>query len=143
MVARYTDFDETQQEGIEKILPKETFQEFRSSYVETAKHLREIQQKEGEDAPDDIQQLDFEFVLFASAVIDYDYIMSLIVDRTQQRPSKQKMTKAQVINLLNSKSNLMDVEDFTDLLALLELSWKERRTKERAFMEDLIPLQKK
>ncbi len=207
---QYTDLDEAQQEQIEKILPKETLLEFRSSYLETAKQLREIQQKEGEDAPDDIQQLDFEFVLFASAVIDYDYIMSLIADSTQQKSSKQKMTKAQVIQLLKSNANLMDEEEdlteyieqvdwttgqtaeelkkkfetykvekydkeladiankhgldtsalktfvekimsrmifdgekLTDLLEPLELSWKERRTKELALMEDLVPQLKK
>lgn len=207
---QYTDLDEQQQEQIEKILPKETLQEFRSSYLETAKQLREIQQKEGEDAPDDIQQLDFEFVLFASAVIDYDYIMSLIADSTQKKPSKHKMTKAQVISLLKSNANLMDEEEdlteyieqvdwttgqtteelkqnfetykvdkydkeladiankhglqmaelktfvekimsrmifdgekLTDLLEPLELSWKERRTKELALMEELVPQLKK
>jgi len=120
---QYTDLDETQQEQIEKILPKETLLEFRSSYLETAKQLREIQQKEGEDAPDDIQQLDFEFVLFASAVIDYDYIMSLIADSTQQKPSKQKMTKAQVIQLLKSNANLMEEEeDLTEFIEQLDWS---------------------
>src|SRR5690625_1261733 len=120
---QYTDLDETQQEQIEKILPKETLLEFRSSFLETAKQLREIQQKEGEDAPDDIQQLDFEFVLFASAVIDYDYIMSLIADSTQQKPSKQKMTKAQVISLLKSNAKLMEEEE--DLTELIErLVWR-------------------
>lgn len=207
---QYTDLDEGQQGKIESILPKEKLQEFRSSYIETAKQLREIQQKQGDDAPDEIQQLDFEFVLFASAVIDYDYIMNLIADSTQQKPSKQKMTKAQVISLLKSNSNLMeeeeDLTDFigqvdwsvgqtaeelkqnletfkvekydkelaaianthclqtadlkkfvekimsrmifdgeklTDLLEPLELSWKERRTKELALMEDLVPQLKK
>ena len=207
---QYTDLDEGQQDKIESILPKEKLQEFRSSYIETAKQLREIQQKEGDDAPDEIQQLDFEFVLFASAVIDYDYIMGLIADSTQQKPSKQKMTKAQVISLLKSNSNLMeeeeDLTDFidqvdwsvgqtaeelkqnfetfkvekydkelaaianthglqtadlkkfvekimnrmifdgeklTDLLEPLELGWKERRTKELALMEDLVPQLKK
>jgi type I restriction enzyme R subunit len=207
---QYTDLDEQQQEKIEKILSKETLQEFRSSYLETAKQLRDIQQKQGEEAPDDIQQLDFEFVLFASAVIDYDYIMSLIADSTQKKPSKQKMTKAQVISLLKSNANLMDEEEdlsdyieqvdwttgqtaeelkqnfatykvdkydkelaaianthglqtadlktfvekimsrmifdgekLTDLLAPLELSWKKRRTKELALMEDLVPQLKK
>lgn len=118
---QYTDLDEEQQETIEAILPKVNIQEFRSSYLETAKQLRKIQQKEGEDAPDDIQQLDFEFVLFASAVIDYDYIMSLIADSTQQKPSKQKMTKLQVISLLKSNSNLMDEEeDLTDYINSLD-----------------------
>jgi type I restriction enzyme, R subunit len=207
---QYTDLNEGQQDKIETILPKEKLQEFRSSYIETAKQLREIQQKQGDYAPDEIQQLDFEFVLFASAVIDYDYIMDLIADSTQQKPSKQKMTKAQVISLLKSTSNLMaeeeDLADFidhvdwsvgqtadelkqnletfkvekhdkelavianthglqtadlkkfvekimnrmifdgeklTDLLEPLELSWKERRTKELALMEDLVPQLKK
>ncbi|QCK16240.1 type I restriction endonuclease subunit R [Mangrovivirga cuniculi] len=107
---QYTDLDDEQQATIEAILPKDNLQEFRSSYLETAKQLREIQQKEGDNAPEDIQQLDFEFVLFASAVIDYDYIMNLIAESTQQKPSKQKMSKSQVISLLKSNSNLMDEE---------------------------------
>lgn len=114
---QYTDLDEEQQASIEAILPKDNLQEFRSSYLETAKQLRKIQQEEGEEAPEEIQELDFEFVLFASAVIDYDYIMSLIADSTQQKPSKQKMTKSQVISLLKSNANLMEEEeDLTDYI---------------------------
>ncbi|MBL0078274.1 MAG: type I restriction endonuclease subunit R [Bacteroidetes bacterium] len=114
---QYTDITEEQKTKIEAILPKETLQEFRSSYIETAKQLREIQQKDGDQATPEIQQLDFEFVLFASAVIDYDYIMSLIADSTQKKPAKQKMTKAQVISLLSSNANLMDEqEDLTEYI---------------------------
>ena len=136
--------------------------------------------------------------------------MNLIADSTQKKPAKQKMTKAQIINLLKSSANLMDeyedlseyietidwsvgqdsgalregykifktekkekgliniakkhglkkeaLKDFiegimdrmifdgeklTDLLAPLELSWKERRKKELALMEDLLPYLKK
>ena len=119
---QYTDLDEEQQAAIEAILPEEALLRFRSSYLETAKELREIQQREGEAAPDEIQQLDFEFVLFASAVIDYDYIMNLIADSTQRKPAKQKMTKAQVISLLKSNSNLMDEEE--DLTGFINsLDW--------------------
>jgi len=125
---QYTDLDEKQQETIENILPKDNLQEFRSSYLETAKQLREIQQKKGADAPEDIQQLDFEFVLFASAVIDYDYIMSLIADSTQ-KSSKQKMSKSQVISLLKSNSNLMDEEeDLTDYIN--QVDWSVGQTTE-------------
>lgn len=207
---QYTDLDGAQKKAIEAILPNDILQEFRSSYIETAKQLREIQQKEGDQAPPEIQQLDFEFVLFASAVIDYDYIMNLIADSTQKKSAKQKMTKSQVISLLKSNSNLMeeegdltefingldwtrgysaddlknnfvtfkddkynkelaaiahkhelqtaalktfvenimsrmifDGEKLTDLLEPLELSWKERRIKELALMEDLVPQLKK
>jgi type I restriction enzyme R subunit len=120
---QYTDLDEEQQETIEQVLPTERLQEFRSSYIETAKQLREIQQKQGDDAPPEIQELDFEFVLFSSAVIDYDYIMSLIADSTQQKSSKQKMSRAQIINLLKSHSNLMEEEkDFTEFINQVDWS---------------------
>src|SRR5690606_22769062 len=118
---QYTDLDEEQKTKINAILPEEALQEFRSSYIETAKQLREIQQREGDQAPPDIQQLDFEFVLFASAVIDYDYIMNLIADSTQQKPARQKMTKAQVISLLSANANLMDEqEDLTEYINSLD-----------------------
>lgn len=124
---QYTDIDEEQKATIEAILPTETLQEFRSSYLETAKQLREIQQKGGGNAPPEIQGLDFEFVLFASAIIDYDYIMGLIADSTQQKPSKQKMTKAQVISLLKSNANLMDEEeDLTDYIN--QVDWTQGQT---------------
>ena len=118
---QYTDLDEEQKEKIEAILPKETMLEFRSSYIETAKKLRTKQQNDSDKASPDIQQLDFEFVLFASAIIDYDYIMNLIADNTQRKPSKQKMNKAQVISLLGANANLMDEqEDLTEYINNLD-----------------------
>ncbi|MCD6181144.1 MAG: type I restriction endonuclease subunit R [Candidatus Cloacimonetes bacterium] len=118
---QYTDLDEEQKEIIEKVLPTDKLLGFRSSYIETAKQLSEIQIKEGDDAPPEIQELDFEFVLFASAIIDYDYIMNLIADSTQKKPSKYKMTKEQIIGLLKSNSNLMDEEeDLTDYINSLD-----------------------
>ena len=69
-----------------------------------------------------MQQLDFEFVLFASAVMDYDYIMGLIARYTQSKPAKQKMTKEQLINLLSSNANLMEErEDIAAYINSLEL----------------------
>ncbi|WP_298144037.1 type I restriction endonuclease subunit R [Flavobacterium sp.] len=114
---QFTDLSTEQKQQIEQILPKEKFVEFKSSYLETAKQFKKRQESEGDQAPPEIQQLDFEFVLFASAVIDYDYIMSLIADSTQKKPAKQKMTKAQVISLLSSNANLMDEqEDLTEYI---------------------------
>jgi type I restriction enzyme R subunit len=124
---QYTDITEEQKAKIEAILPTEKLQEFRSSYIETAKQLREIQQKGGDDTPPEIQQLDFEFVLFASAVIDYDYIMNLIADSTQRKPGKQKMSKEQVKSILRSNSNLMDEEE--DLSEYIDsLDWNKGQT---------------
>ena len=114
---QYTDLIEEQKQRLKILIPEDKLRSFRSSYLETAKQLKEKQQKEGDKANPDIQQLDFEFVLFASAVIDYDYIMKLIARCTQNKPSKQKMTREQVINLLGSSANLMDERE--DIIAYI------------------------
>ncbi len=55
-----------------------------------------------------MDQLDFEFVLFASALIDYDYIMGLISRFSQQTPGKQVMNHEQVIALIQSDAKFMN-----------------------------------
>jgi type I restriction enzyme, R subunit len=207
---QYTDLTEENKDLIESLLPEDELRSFKGAYLETAKRLKDKQGKQGEGNGTEVQQLDFELVLFASAVIDYDYIMALIARSTGAKPSKQKMTKEQVINLLSSSANLMeerddiaayinsldwnigrteneirdgydefkeqklasalssiatkygletaalksfadgiisrmifDGEQLNDLLAPLELSWKDRTNKELVLMEDLIPQLKK
>lgn len=207
---QYTDLSREQKELINSILPEDQLLELRSSYLETAKRLKDKQEKEGETAEPVLQELDFEFVLFASAIIDYDYIMGLISRFTHNQPSKQKMSREQLINLLSSSANLLDERDdiaayiqtleegkgmseteiregyqtfkaemfakqlnqtaqkhgletevlkafvdgiiarmifdgeqLSDLLAPLELGWKDRTKKELELMEDLVPLLKK
>jgi len=119
---QYTDLNEEQKAKIEELMPEEQLRSFRSSYLEIAKQLKEIQQKEGGKAPENIQQLDFEFVLFASSVVDYDYIMNLIAKYTQGTPKKQKMTREQLIGVLSSSANLMEErEDIIDYINELEV----------------------
>ncbi|AUC82262.1 type I restriction endonuclease subunit R [Lacinutrix sp. Bg11-31] len=204
---QYTDLEETQNETIEALLPEDDLRSFKSVYLDTAKRLQATQNKQGDKASKDVQQLNFEYVLFSSAIIDYDYIIGLIAQFTQDKPSKHKMTREELINLLGSSSNLMDEregiiayintlevgnalnekeirfgyqkfkdeisakeiqdiadkhsltkeslnafineimnrmifdgEKLTDLLEPLELGWKDRRVKELALMEDLVPL---
>ena len=204
---QYTDLEETQTETIEAVLPTDDLRSFKSVYLDTAKRLQAEQSKKGDQAPEEVQQLDFEFVLFSSAVIDYDYIIGLIATYTQDKPAKHKMTREELINLLGSSANLIeeresiiayintlevgngldegdirtgyhkfkevksakeireiaekhslteeslnafineimnrmifDGEKLTDLLEPLELGWKDRSVKEKALMEDLVPL---
>lgn len=119
---QYTDLTEEQKAKIEELLPEEQLRSFRSSYLEIARQLRDIQQKEGDKAPENIQQLDFEFVLFASALVDYDYIMNLIAKYTQQQPKKLKLTRDQLIAVLSSSANLMDEkEDMIEYINTLEV----------------------
>lgn len=207
---QYTDLTEVNEEKIAQLLPEEQLRGFKSAYLETARRFKANQEKDSNETDLKVQQLDFELVLFASAVVDYDYIMGLIAKFTQSKPSKQQMTKDQLINLLSSSANLMDERDdisdyiksletgkilseneirngyqkfkddkfvaalttvaqnhglqtaalksfvdgimsrmifdgeqLNDLLAPLDLGWKERTTKELALMEDLVPQLKK
>lgn len=183
---------------------------FRGAYLDLAYSLKKRREnKKNEVVSDEIQDLDFEFVLFASALIDYDYIMDLIA-RYAGAPSKMKMTKEQLISLVSSSANLIDERDdivayidsldgvngkteqeikdgyevfksekfaneliaiaethklsiaslqnfvhtivdrkifdgekLSELVAPLELGWKDRTKKETAIMTDLIPLLKR
>ena len=119
---QYTDLSDEQKKKIEELMPEDQYRSFRSSYLEIAKLLKDIQQKEGDKASDEIKQLDFEFVLFASALIDYDYIMKLIAKYTQQSPQKLKLTREQLISVLSSSANLMEErEDIIDYIKTLEV----------------------
>ncbi len=70
---------------IQTILPKDELNAFRGVYLETAQRLRAAAEQAGSSRrTTEVDQLDFEFVLFASAVIDYDYIMKLIADYSMQ-----------------------------------------------------------
>ncbi|MFT4090695.1 MAG: type I restriction endonuclease subunit R [Asticcacaulis sp.] len=108
---QYTDLSEEQAESISQTVPNDALQGFRSMYLETAKQLKEKQDKpSGSDDPA-VDQLDFEFVLFHSAVIDYDYIMGLIARYTQNLPGKLKMSREQLIGLIQSDAKFVDERD--------------------------------
>ncbi|OXU13964.1 type I restriction endonuclease subunit R [Sedimentisphaera salicampi] len=215
---QYTDLTDEQKQEISNTLPKGEAQAFRGVYLETSKRLKAKQDKAGTDtadagdsaAQDEIDQLDFEFVLFASADIDYDYIMNLISRFSGQSLKQQEMSRGQLIRLICSDAKFMDEleeiteyvrsletgqhlteeqvredyqrfkderhaaeiaaaasahgltkealqgfvdsildrmifdgEKLTDLLEPLGLGWRERREKELALMDDLVPLLKK
>lgn len=106
---QYTEIKEEQAEKIAALLPEDTMMAFRGAYLETAERLKEQQGKDIEKKAPELEQLDFEFVLFSSAIIDYDYIMSLLSKYTQPDvPKKEKMTKKELVDLIASTSNLMD-----------------------------------
>jgi type I restriction enzyme R subunit len=203
---QYTDLTEENASAIEQVLPKDQLNAFRGVYLETAQRLKE-QQKRDDGTDSKVQELEFEFVLFASAVIDYDYIMALIARYSAQAPGKQKLTREQLIGLIQGDAKFMDERDdirnyintlkvgealsekairdgyqqfkaeknakelaavaakhglelaalqsfvdgilqrmifdgeqLTDLMEPLGLNWKNRRVKELALMEDLVPL---
>jgi type I restriction enzyme, R subunit len=121
---QYTDLSEDNRNTIDQILPKENLLSFRGQYLETAQKLKAQQgkvRKEGDGSGAEVEQLDFEFVLFASTVIDYDYIMSLIARYSNQEPGKQKMSREQLIGLISSDAKFMNErEDIAAYISALK-----------------------
>lgn len=113
---QYTDLTEENKATIGQVLPEENLRGFKGQYLETAKRLREQQGKGGDkggstDPTEQIDQLDFEFVLFASAVIDYDYIMGLIAKFSEKGPGKSKMSREELIGLISADAKFMNERD--------------------------------
>ena len=120
---QYTDLTDTERERIEHLLPKDDLRAFRGAYLETARRLKEQQRAPGgDDRPPrpEVEQLDFEFVLFASAVIDYDYIMKLIAAYSGQHPKKLTISREELIGLIRSDAKFLDErEDITEYVRSL------------------------
>jgi type I restriction enzyme R subunit len=130
---QYTDLPPEAVKQMNDLLPEEDLRSFRSAYLDTAKTLRAKQDRGEENSPPVVQQLDFELVLFASAVIDYDYIMSLLAASTQNAPRKQKMTQEQIISLISSSANLMEERD--DMIDYINSLSRERGLNEQEIRE--------
>ena len=90
---------------------------FRGAYLNLAYSLKKKREKTSEPVSPEVEDLDFEFVLFASAMIDYDYIMDLIAKQYGGTGVKVKLTREQLVNLVLSNSNLMDERD--DIIAYI------------------------
>ncbi|MEP6519955.1 type I restriction endonuclease subunit R [Microcoleus vaginatus] len=116
-IDQYTDLTLENKEVIDRVIPPEQLQAFRGVYLDTAQRLKSQQDKGGSASSSEVQQLDFEFVLFASAVIDYDYIMGLLARYTQEKPGKQKMSREELIGLILSDAKFMD--DREDIAAYI------------------------
>ena len=108
---QYTDLTADQERSIETILPKDELNAFRGMYLQTAKRLKDQQNKPGGQKSKEVDRLDFEFVLFASATIDYDYIMKLIADFSTKKPGKASMSREQLIGLIGADSKFIDERD--------------------------------
>ena len=107
---QYTDLTEADQTNIAAVMPEDQLKAFRGVYLETAKRLKAEQAPGRRDDSSAVEQLDFEFVLFASAVIDYDYIMALITNY-QGAPEQQKMSRDELVGLIAADAKFIDERD--------------------------------
>ena len=79
-------------------------------------------------------------MLFASAIIDYDYIMALITRYANQTPGKLTLTRDQLVGLIRGEAKLMDeqqiIVDYIDSLGSVKgLDEKEIRAGYRRFRD--------
>lgn len=109
---QYTDLTDEEKSTIQTILPDDELKSFRGQYLRTAEDLRRNNAKVGDKQPNPVvDQLEFEFVLFASATIDYDYIMKLIADFSTKKPGKATMDREALIGLIAADSKFLDERD--------------------------------
>lgn len=127
-IDQYTEIPEEERQEIENLIPEDKLKGFRGEYLELAQQLKKKQDKQEESGEksagdDKVNNADFDFVLFASAIIDYDYIMSLISKYTfGEKIINEVMTKEQLILFLKSYSNFMDEqEDIIEFVETLEV----------------------
>ena len=108
---QYTDLTHEQRQQIEKALTTDDGRAYRGVYLETAQRLKKQQGRpggNGQSDKSDIDQLEFDFVLFASALIDYDYIMKLIAKYSGQDPKKLTISREQLVGLIQSDAKFLD-----------------------------------
>ena len=102
-------------------MPERDNRAFKGAYIEAVKRLRVDLGKGSKDKDNkEADELDFELVLFASATIDYDYIMRLLAKYQNSDPqtTRWEATRDELIALIASSANLMDERD--DIIEYLD-----------------------
>ena len=107
---QYTDLSDAQGAQVDALISPDDLRAWRGTYLETAQCLK-TQQAQGDTAAPEVRNLDFEFVLFASNLIDYDYIMALVARDSARPPAERSMSREQVIGLIQSDAKFMDERD--------------------------------
>lgn len=125
---QYTDLTEAQQAKVQDILPTDTHRAFRGVYIDIAQRLKKPRPadenvwEERVLSDEEREQLEFEFVLFASAVIDYDYIMGLLAKDSHLTPEKQKFSRDQLLAILAADAQFIDeIDDIREYVNALPL----------------------
>lgn len=108
---QYTDLSDEQGAQVDALISPDDLRAWRGTYLETAQRLKAQQQTQGDNAPPEVQNLDFEFVLFASNLIDYDYIMALVARDSGKPPAERSMSREQLIGLIQADAKFMDERD--------------------------------
>ena len=98
----YTHLIDDNKTSIKQLSLEDTLWGFKGQYLETSNQLRDGHGKREAKgkSTNPADQLYFEFVLCASAVIDYDYIMGLIARFSAKAPGKATMSSEKLIGTI-------------------------------------------
>ncbi|WP_300366803.1 type I restriction endonuclease subunit R [Brachyspira sp.] len=125
-IEQYVNIEEKDAEKIEECMSKEIFSSFSGIYRDVAERLKKQNKAyydENGRNDERFEQTDFEYILFANDIIDYDYIMSLISKMTGQTVEKVKAAKEDIIKLLSSTTSMLDEqEDLKEYINLLPVN---------------------
>ncbi|MBI2513039.1 MAG: type I restriction endonuclease subunit R [Opitutae bacterium] len=109
---QYLDVAPADLAAIDELLPPDTLNAYRGVYLTTAHELKKLQDAGNAGVPAGtsavVAALDFEFVLFASALIDFDYIMGLCARFSSPAPDQRPITREQLIGLIEANANFSD-----------------------------------
>ena len=120
---QYVDMPEDLQNSIEEAMPEDTLQQFRTAYLDLARRTGPTDRGGRTEETPEGETPDFELALFSSAIVDYDYIMSLLAKFTNTNVVKVKITKEQLLEILSSSPDLMKESDY--LKAFIEEELKQ------------------
>ena len=120
---QYVNISEELQETIEKAMPEDTLQQFRTAYLDLARRTGPTDRGGRTEETPEGDEPDFELSLFSSALVDYDYIMKLLAKYTDTHHDKVKITKEQLLEILAGCADLMKERDY--LKAFIEEELKE------------------
>ena len=123
---QYTDLTPEEEAQIATLLVDDEQERFRAAYLATTTIIKQNRPNTGTGDPDhsggpDViggpahpeglpprEEVDFAYSLFASNIIDYDYIMRLIAQYAGQPPDKQEMSRSQLVGLIAADAKFMD-----------------------------------
>lgn len=117
---QYVDMPEELKEVVEKTMPEDTLQQFRTAYIDLAR--RSNQGGTSRPQAPESDEPDFELSLFSSALVDYDYIMRLLAKYTDSHHEKVKITKEQLLDILAGSVDLMNEREYLKAFIEEELS---------------------
>ncbi len=103
-IPQYIEYDEKVKQEVETILPKETVGAFRMMYIEIANKFKDAAGGGNDEptTPTDEGGIDYQLELFATEIVDWEYIVRLVEEYVKNRGEKKRYSKESIVNMIKS-----------------------------------------